>query len=187
MIPAGAANDAAVPVPSAEPAVPVPANTVVTPADVTFRIMWLTRSATKVFPRLSCTMRAGLLKRAAVPVPSVAPVRPGDPAKAVEDPSAATTLITCSPISLTTRLFEESTAIPIGESQLAETPGPLLVKGTPAIDEVVADPVAASVSCAKPSRPTTLDTTMILVERRVPCDMNPPMDVYVHSFGTRRK
>ena len=89
----------------------------------------------------------------------------------------------CCSISLTTRLFEESTAIPIGVPQLDEAPGPLLVKGTPAMVDEEADPVAANVSCAKPSNPTRLDTAMILVERRVPCNMNPPT-VCVLSFGT---
>jgi hypothetical protein len=87
-------------------------------------------------------------------------------------------------MSLTIRLPEESTTTPTGVPQLAETPGPLLLKGTPATVDEVADPVAASVSCAKPSNPTRLDIAMILVERRVPCNMNPPTVCFV-SFGTR--
>src|SRR5437660_206684 len=52
--PVGTLKRAALPVPSAPPALPAnPASVVTTPADVTLRIVWLGESATKTLPALS--------------------------------------------------------------------------------------------------------------------------------------
>src|SRR6185437_732634 len=69
VIPAGPLNEAAVPTPLAEPAVPVPAMVVTTPSGVILRIRLLPLSATYTFPMPSTVSACGWLKDAAAPVP----------------------------------------------------------------------------------------------------------------------
>ena len=61
-----------------EPA--VPAKVVTTPALVTFRIVWLSVSATKTLPAVSTATPLGVSNLAAEPVPSVEPEEPAVPA-----------------------------------------------------------------------------------------------------------
>src|SRR5437588_2663178 len=80
-----------------------PANVVTTPAGVIFRIVALTQSATYTFPPRSVPIPAGLLNRAAEPVPSALPVlkKPGVPARVVTAPDGVILRIVLLNISLT--------------------------------------------------------------------------------------
>ena len=79
--PVGKLKEAAVPVPSAEPELPLPAKVVTTPAGVIFLMRLLSPSATYTLSLLSTATPKGLLKEADVPVASVAPLTPSIPAK----------------------------------------------------------------------------------------------------------
>jgi hypothetical protein len=71
---------------------PVAVRVVTAPVATTiFRMARLFPSATKRFPAPSLARPIGVLKRAAVPVPSVLPEIPGDPARVVTAPVASTT------------------------------------------------------------------------------------------------
>ena len=76
VIPIGLLNDAAVPVPLALPAAPLPAKVLTIPAGVILRIKLLYKSATYTFPTASLATPIGVLKEAAVPVPLVVPAAP---------------------------------------------------------------------------------------------------------------
>jgi len=94
-MPVGWLNVAAVPVPSAEPAAPLPASVVtvpVPPATAIWRMTLLARSTTwSVVPALLAAMAAGPLKRAAAPTPFVRALAPAVPASVVTAPVATTT------------------------------------------------------------------------------------------------
>ncbi len=75
-IPLGLLNVAAVPVPLAEPTVPLPAKVVTSPAGVIFLIALFPKSATNTFPLLSTHVAFGALKVALVPVPFANPEVP---------------------------------------------------------------------------------------------------------------
>src|SRR6266496_4340483 len=88
--PLGCLNVAAVPVPSALPAVPaVPASVVTTPEAMTIRRMvWLFLSATyRLVPLLSTARTWGRLNSAAAPVPSALPAVPAVPARVLTTPA----------------------------------------------------------------------------------------------------
>jgi hypothetical protein len=87
--PIGTLNDAAVPVPFAFPATPLPANVLTTPAGVILRIVLLYKSATYTFPEASLATAIGVLNAAAVPVPLILPATPL-PAKVVTVATEAT-------------------------------------------------------------------------------------------------
>ena len=91
--PKGLLKEAAVPVPFAEPALPVPAKVLTSPAGVIFLIRLLVTSATYTLSLLSTATPEGPLKEAAVPVPSAEPVTPAVPAKVVTSPADVIFLI----------------------------------------------------------------------------------------------
>ena len=74
--------------PSARPEIPATPATVVTPpAGVTRRIAALPVSATTTFPEPSTATPAGWLNSAFMPVPSLLPLIPAEPARVVTAPA----------------------------------------------------------------------------------------------------
>src|SRR5262249_43096158 len=105
------------PVPSVLPDIPAdPAMVVTAPlATITRRIVLFPASATSRFPSPSVARTVGDEKRAAAPVPSVAPDTPADPATVVTAPVATTTFrMMWFRESATNRLPEPSLARPCG-------------------------------------------------------------------------
>ena len=79
----------------------LPATVVTTPPAVILRIVWLPASQTKTLPEASTASPAGALKRAALPVASVAPVIPALPARVVTTPAGVILRIVWLPVSAT--------------------------------------------------------------------------------------
>src|ERR1035437_3983975 len=130
----GPPNSTALPVPSLAPRAPAqPARVVTTPAEVTFRIVELSESATKTLPALSTATPDGLENRAAVPEPSALPQFPALPASVVTAPAEVTFRIVLLPESATKTLPTASTATPDGPLNCAELPVPSLMPGVPAL------------------------------------------------------
>ena len=113
VIPIGLLKLAAVPVSSAEPSEPLPANVLTTPKDVILRILLLPESAIYRFPNESIAIPDGPLKLAYVPVPSVYSHEPL-PANMLTLPSGVILRIILLPVSATYRFPAESTVIPYG-------------------------------------------------------------------------
>ncbi len=85
-IPIGVKKLAAVPVPSANALLPLPASVVTTPRGVTTRIRWLSLSPTMMVPPEVTATPCGWLKLAAVPVPSMEGLPLPPPASVVTTP-----------------------------------------------------------------------------------------------------
>ena len=114
-----------VPEPSVLPELPaVPANVETVPLEVTLRTTLLWLSATNTFPLPSTATDVGWLNWAVVPVPSVVPEDPSDPASVVTTPAAVTLRITWLFLSATKRLPLESSASPYGWLKRAAVPVP---------------------------------------------------------------
>ena len=126
--PIGALNCAAAPVSSTQPASPLPASVVTTPADVTFRMRLLLWSATKIFPLASTVTPVGALNCAAAPVPSANPAVPL-PASVVTTPPGVIFLMRLL-ISSATKTFPlASTVTPYGVLNSALAPVPSVLPG----------------------------------------------------------
>ena len=123
--PTGAQNVAAVPVPSANAVLPLPASVVATPRGVTSRMRWLPKSATTITPDDGMTeIPVGAAKAAAAPVPS-AKVWPPLPASVVTTPRGVTNLMRLLFVSATTiTLLEGITETSHGWLKLAAVPVP---------------------------------------------------------------
>ena len=101
--------------PSALPELPaLPARVVTTPAGVTFRIVWLSVSATYTLPALSTATPLGIAEpRGAARAIGTAGV-PGLPARVVTTPAGVTFRIVWLSVSATYTLPALSTATPEG-------------------------------------------------------------------------
>ena len=129
-IPLGLLKLAAAPVPSCpigSPPIAPPASVVTTPAGVILRILLFIVSATKTVPYWSTAMPWGLLKLAAVPVPSwpiPAPPPMPPPASVVTTPLGVILRILLFIVSATKTVPYWSTAMPLGLLKLAAAPVP---------------------------------------------------------------
>src|SRR5665213_2324724 len=113
------------PIPLFEPPEPFPASVDTNPAGLIFLIKLFFSSATYNVPDTSTVILYGLLKVAAVPCPSAAPIAPV-PANVVTLPAGVITLIKLFPASATYTLPKLSTATPVGELKDAFTLAPLV-------------------------------------------------------------
>ena len=120
--PEGLENEALIPAPSAYAKEPLPAIVDTAPPGVTLRMRLLSRSATMTLPLKSKATLKGLLKDAAVPVPSAYPYEPL-PASVLTTPPGVTTRMRWLYMSATMMLPLGSRATP--EGLLKDAPVPL--------------------------------------------------------------
>src|SRR6266699_3199776 len=179
--PPGALNSAAVPVPSAWPAVPavLPARVLTRPEEMTIRRMLLPpRAATyRLVPLLSMARPLGSLNLAAGPVPLTLPTVPAVPASVVTTPVAMTIRrMVLLPLSATYRLVPLlSMARPLGRRNVVAVPVPSALPAVPAVlpARVVTTPVAMTICrMLLPFRVDTYRLVPLLSMTRPPGPLN---------------
>jgi len=102
----------------------VPASVVTRPAGVILRIVLFPKSATKTFPAPSAATFIGMKNLAVLPVPSVLPKLPAEPAKVLTTPVGVILRIVWAKGSATKTLPEPSTPTPAGLKNRAALPVP---------------------------------------------------------------
>jgi len=150
--PIGLRNDAAVPMPSKNVELPLPASVVTAPRGVTSRMRWLSVSATTITPLDGITATPdGLLNLAVVPVPSAEAALPL-PASVATTPRGVTRRMQWFPVSATTITpLERITAIAVSSEKREATAVPSTNPGLPLPARVVTTPLFGSGTVA----PTT--------------------------------